>query len=134
MQAFCLSAIRTIARTILERRSAIVSILKQFNTFITTAFRPFPMLPKNRLGCRPVCRSHYAAGLNQLASINRFEGRANNFWEGCAMRNSNQKGSAALTGRLTAFGGLVTVFITAGLAPVAACLLGLIAAVVLAKV
>lgn len=50
------------------------------------------------------------------------------------MRISDQKGSAALAGRLAAFGGVVGVLCTHGLAPVAAVLLGLLAAFVLAKV
>ncbi|MNO01389.1 hypothetical protein D3C81_2215150 [compost metagenome] len=50
------------------------------------------------------------------------------------MGASEHAGSAALPGRLAAFGGVVTVLCTAGLAPVTAVVLGLIAAVVLAKV
>lgn len=50
------------------------------------------------------------------------------------MRASEHAGSAALPGRLTAFGGLVAVFCTVGLAPVTAVVLGLFVAVVLAKV
>jgi len=50
------------------------------------------------------------------------------------MSISEQKGSAALAGRLTAFGGVVGVLCTYGLAPVAAVLLVLVATFVLAKV
>ncbi len=45
-----------------------------------------------------------------------------------------QAGSAALPGRLAALGGVVKVLCTFGLDPVTAVVLGLIAAVVLAKV
>lgn len=45
-----------------------------------------------------------------------------------------QTGSAVLAGRLTAFGGVLGVLLTAGAAPVTAVTLVLIATVVLAKV
>jgi hypothetical protein len=50
------------------------------------------------------------------------------------MGTTKQNGSAALAGRLTAFGGVVTVLCTYGLAPVTAVILVLCATVVLAKV
>lgn len=50
------------------------------------------------------------------------------------MRVSEHAGSAALPGRLVAFGGVVKVLCTSGLDPVSAVVLGLIAVVVLAKV
>jgi hypothetical protein len=50
------------------------------------------------------------------------------------MSISEQKGSAALAGRLTAFGGVVGVLCIHGLGPVAAVALCLLAAFVLAKV
>ena len=49
------------------------------------------------------------------------------------MRISNQKGSAALVGCVTAFSGLVKVLCSYGSAPVAAVLLGLIAVAVIHK-
>lgn len=50
------------------------------------------------------------------------------------MRNFEQAGSAALHQRLTAFGGVVAVLCTAGLAPVTAVALGLCVVVVLTVV
>lgn len=50
------------------------------------------------------------------------------------MRASEQAGSAALPQRLTAFGGVVAVLCNAGLAPVIAVVLALLASVVLARV
>lgn len=50
------------------------------------------------------------------------------------MSISEQKGSAALAERLAAFGGVVGVLCTYGLAPVAAVVLGLLAAFVLTKI
>lgn len=50
------------------------------------------------------------------------------------MADSKLNGSEVLTGRLMAFGSVVGVLCTAGLAPVSAVVLGLIAAVVLAAV
>ena len=50
-----------------------------------------------------------------------------------AMRISEQAGSAALPQRLTAFGGVVGVLCTAGLAPVTAVVLVLCVAVVLTR-
>lgn len=50
------------------------------------------------------------------------------------MGHSKLNGSEALAGLLTAFGGVVGVLCTAGLTPVSAVVLGLIAAVVLSAV
>jgi hypothetical protein len=50
------------------------------------------------------------------------------------MRNFEQTGSAALPARLTAFGGVVTVLCTYGLAPVIAVVLVLCVVVVLTSV
>lgn len=47
---------------------------------------------------------------------------------------TNPTGSAALAGRLTAFGGVLGILVSAGAAPATAVVLGLIAAFVLAKV
>ena len=50
------------------------------------------------------------------------------------MNIATQSGSAALAGRLTAFGGVVGTLCVSGCAPVTAVLLVLVAAIVLSKV